>query len=143
MIIFTAIILATFVLGYFFVRCCRARRWNDVALAIIAMVLLHGVAGWVFGSHMHLYLYRTSDPKVTYLECPFKGVSYQAMLSRFQAEAKGATLYRTFKEDWWNFYRWLDYATHPRWKLPYLPDERHGGSSVGRWNNGETSTGVI
>lgn len=74
---------------------------------------------------MRGYLYRTAGPKFTFLECPFKGLSYESMLARSHDTAPGAELFRTFEKDRWNYYRWRDYATHPRWTLTYLADERH------------------
>lgn len=51
-------------------------------------------------------------------QCPYKGVTYESMRSKHTMSNSDPELYRTFGKDWWNFYRWFDYATHPRWQLP-------------------------
>ena len=86
---------------------------------------MHSMAAQLVGPAMRAYLYRTADPKVTFLECPFKGLPYESMLARARDTVPGAELFRTFEKDRWNYYRWRDYATHPRWTLPYRADERH------------------
>jgi hypothetical protein len=29
-------------------------------------------------------------------------------------------LYRNFHRKWWQVWNWLDFITHPRWRLPYV-----------------------
>jgi hypothetical protein len=117
-------IVATVVVTFFTFRWWRDRRWRSLALGFATIALMHVIVGSLVGPSMRGYVYRTADANVTFLECPFKGVSYEAMLKRYHEHGGEKALYRTFDKDWWNYYRWYDYATHPRWKLPYLPDER-------------------
>ena len=117
-------LVATVVLSFLAVRWCRSSRWLRIAFTLGGIVLLHGAAALLVGPAMRGYLYRTPDPELTFLECPFKGVPYEAMLTRYRKTGNGAELFRTFEKERWNYYRWYDYATHPRSTLPYRPDER-------------------
>jgi SAM-dependent methyltransferase len=54
-----------------------------------------------------------------YKESAFKMISYEDMLGAYRKSGGSAELFRGFRKDWWNYYRWWDYATHPRWKLRY------------------------
>ena len=118
------VLIATVGVFFFAVRWCRDRRWLRLTFALVGIAILHGIAAKLVGPAMRGYLYRTADPAVTFLECPFKGVPYESMLAHYQDTGKGAQLFRTFEKDWWNYYRWYDYATHPRWTLPHRQDER-------------------
>lgn len=111
----TALLVVLAVRGY---RLCR---WGRVGFAAIGIGGLQLAGSILFGPQMRGYLYRGADSHVTFLECPFKGVSYESMLARYRATSSGTPLFRTFNQDWWNFYRWHDYLHHPRWKLPYRP----------------------
>jgi hypothetical protein len=118
-------LVSTVVLLFLAVRWGRSRRWPRLTFALVAIAVLHCIAAQLVGPAMRGYLYRTTEPEVTFLECPFKGVPYESMLARYRETGHGAELFRTFQKDRWNYYRWHDYATHPRWTLPYRPDERH------------------
>jgi len=118
------VLIATVILLIFAVRWYRLHRWLRLAFALVGVAILHGIAARLVGPAMRGYLYRTADPEVTFLECPFKGVPYESMLARYRETGNGVQLFRTFEKEWWNYYRWHDYATHPRWTLPYRSDER-------------------
>ena len=97
----------------------RSRPWRTPILvsSAMAIVALHGIGNAFAGAHLRCYLYRGVDPSVVFVECPFKGRPFDSLPSN-------TVIYRTFQKQWWNFYRWRDYATHPRWRLPYKVDER-------------------
>lgn len=135
-------LVATGVLLVFAVRWCRSRRWLRLAFALVGIVALHGIAAQLVGPAMRGYLYRTADPEVAFLEYPFKGVPYESMLARSHDTAPGAELFRTFEKDRWNYYRWHDYATHPRWRLPYLADDRHRAEPSDAGNSRHASSGA-
>jgi hypothetical protein len=119
-----AVLIATVVLFFLAVQWCRSRRWLRLTFVLICIVILHLIAANLVGPAMRGYLYRTADPEVTFLECPFKGVPYESMLVRYREAGNSGELFRTFDKDWWNFYRWYDYSIHPRWRLAFRPDER-------------------
>jgi hypothetical protein len=107
------------------VRWCWARRWRQCAFALVGVFVFQAIASTLFGSRWRGYLYCTTDPQVEFLECPFKGRPYELMLAQYRESKTKVPLFRTFSQDWWNFYRWHDYRSHPRWKLPYrsLPQQ--------------------
>jgi len=129
-------LVATVVLFYFVVRWRRSGRWLRLMFAVIGIAALNGAAAQLVGPGTRGYLYRTVDPDVTFLECPYKGMRYGSMLARYRETGRGLELFRTFEKDWWNYFRWNDYATHPRWKLPFRPDERHNAEPVASANAG-------
>src|SRR4029434_9071306 len=101
-------------------RWYRSRHFGRVIVALVGAVLLHFTSASLVGPSMRGYLYEVSDSKKTFLEVPFKGLRYERMIEVYRSESDGQ-LFGTFEKDWWNFYRWRDYATHPRWKFPYRP----------------------
>jgi hypothetical protein len=117
----TALIL-TAVLFLFAVRCYRVHRSGRFIILLVGIAIAHLLAFRLAGPQMRGYVYRSVDPEETFYECPFKGISYESMLAKHRIAGSPSPLFRTFGRDWWNFYRWYDYATHPRWKLPSLPD---------------------
>ena len=121
-----AALIAAVAMAFLAVRWARSRRWLRSSFAIIGIVVLNGAATLLVGPAMRGYLYRMADPNVTFVECPFKGKSYDSMRAQYRDKAPGGDLFRTFDKDQWNYFRWYDYVTHPRWTLPYLPDERYG-----------------
>src|SRR5258707_10970116 len=112
-------LIVTIVLAVAAVRSYRRRQPLAITLTILGIVAVHLVGAQLAGPRMRGYSYRTADSGATFLECPFKGVTYDSMLAKNRDAAGGAKLFRTFKQEWWNYYRWHDYATHTRWSLPY------------------------
>ena len=98
-------LISTVVLFCLAVRWFRFRKWLRLAFAILGIAVLHGIASQLIGPAMRGYLYRTADPEVTFLECPFKGVPNESMLARFRDTGHGGELLRKFDKDWWNYYR--------------------------------------
>lgn len=45
---------------------------------------------------------------------------------------RGIELRRTFQADAWRFWRWFEYLSEPRWRLPYVPARycREGANSA-------------
>jgi hypothetical protein len=136
LVICVVALVATVALVAFGFRWFRSRQWIRFTSALAGIAVVHFVAALLVGPNMRAYVYSTANPSVTFLECPFKGVSYETMLSKHQASGRGPELFRTFGEDWWNYYRWHDYATHPRWKLPRRTGEQHKAEPLAAGNAG-------
>lgn len=59
----------------------------------------------------------------TYEKATFKD-RYADVRNGFEAYKTGVNkphlvLHRRFAMKWWQIWNWFDYATHPRWRLPY------------------------
>lgn len=121
-------------------RWYRKGQRRRAMFVFVGVLAIHGICPLLVGPRMRGYVYATSDHAVTFLECPFKGVSYESMLSRFQSSGHGTELFRTFDRDWWNYYRWVDYATHPRWQLPFQVAEHRRPEPVGSTEPGESAS---
>jgi hypothetical protein len=72
-----------------------------------------------------VYDYESSDRGMSSTEYPTKGVPLSEVEREFEKYKRtkadpSLRLCRTFEHDWWNFLRWHDYLTHPRWRLPYM-----------------------
>ena len=114
---------ATVFVGVCLVWALARQHWFQAALALLIIAGVHLVGYSLVGPEMRGYLYRGADDLEAF-ECPFKGLSYGSMLSEVVAKrGSSVPLFRTFEKEWWNFYRWLDYTTHPRWRWPYM--KRH------------------
>ena len=113
-------IMATVALLFAAFRWYRLRYTLRVWATIVGILLLHTICGSLAGPNFRGYLYEAPDSTSIFLEVPFKGVSYERLLKEFQMANHGQ-IFRTFEKEWWNYYRWYDYATHPRWRLPYRP----------------------
>lgn len=122
LIYFLASLIATILLILLAVRSYRLRRLLPLTFAILGFLSLQAASALVLGSKLRGYVYCTVDPEATFLECPFKGLTYERMLAHYRDAKGGTQLFRTFNKDWWNFYRWHDYSSHPRWKLPFRPN---------------------
>ena len=109
----------TIFLSVWGVRLARSRKRFLLGVAVFSLVVLHFVGYHFAGPSMHDYMYFTAADPMPYKESVFKIMSYDDMLSAYHKHGGGAELYRGFRRDWWNYYRWRDYATHPRLKLRY------------------------
>lgn len=107
-------------------RWYRSRRIRGVWGAMAGIIVLHAISRSLAGPDFRGYLYEASDSNSTFLEVPFKGVSYERALKDYQM-ASHSQLFRTFDKEWWNYYRWYDYTIHPRWNLPHRPRSTHRG----------------
>jgi len=107
----------------------RERQWVRAATFAVILVTIHCLGYFLFGPDMRGYSYQGDDPQTSgvfqFIEVPFKGQFLKDELAQLQPQYKTVQLYRNFKleaADWLNFYRWYDYTTNPRWKLPYRPE---------------------
>jgi hypothetical protein len=120
---------ATICLGVLSWHWFRTRRVPLATVATLAIFGTHLVGTLLVGPKMRGYQYTASGSATTFVECPYKGVTYESMRSKHTMSNSDPELYRTFGKDWWNFYRWFDYATHPRWQLPQRsPTAEPGGA---------------
>ena len=103
----------------------KQKHWLNFSLLMVALVFIQLFAYYyILGPRKSVYHYATNIPKVELYEIPFKGRNYKAVLSELNKnEVENPQIYRTFKPNWLNVYKWYDYMTHPRWKLPYKNKE--------------------
>jgi len=116
-------LLGTILLIIVLVRSYRSHKWCLLAAAVLGLAVLHFIGFFLAGPREHDYLYFTVGDPFPYRESAFKMISYEDMLGVYHKSGGRAELFRGFRKDWWNYYRWWDYAIHPRWKLRYLPYE--------------------
>ena len=74
--------------------------------------------------------YTTIDHGFNDEEILFKGRDYETVSRLFEnyKEMNGkpnAVLYRTFPIEPWRFWLWLQYLSHPKYRLPYLEMTEH------------------
>jgi hypothetical protein len=108
------------------VRAAKHRFWLRCVAALLAVVAIHVIAFNLVGPDMRAYVYVTNIPDFRPYECPCKGIPYEHALATYEQRAaldNTVHMFRTFRKGWWNFYRWHDYATHPRWHWSYRPRE--------------------
>lgn len=50
---------------------------------------------------------------------PFGRVCQEFENYKSEKNKRNLVLYRRFQIQWWQVWNWLDYLSHPRWRLPY------------------------
>ncbi len=123
-------LVGTILLSIVIWRAYRCGRWFRLASVVLGLCALHFIGFKLAGPREHVYLYFTAGDSLPYMESAFKMISYDNMLSAYRQHGGGAELFRSFCKDWWNYYRWWDYATHPRWKLKYRPYQRNTSAAA-------------
>lgn len=75
---------------------------------------------------IHVYHYGSSDQNFSVSECPEKGVGWEYIDQSWTEYSQGkpsVQLQRQFKKNYLRFWKWREYATHPRWRLEYSAPE--------------------
>lgn len=71
-----------------------------------------------------VYRYESSTGAFDTIEVPSKGRDFGFVESEFhdytaKSGRPSEQLFRTFPKNYWKYWRWHEYWTHPRWKLPF------------------------
>lgn len=75
---------------------------------------------------IHVYHYGSSDQNFNVSECPEKGIGWDRINQSWTEYSQGkpsVQLHRQFKKNYLRFWKWREYATHPRWQLEYSAPE--------------------
>lgn len=74
---------------------------------------------------IHTYEYSNCDGTFRGSEVPEKGLEFSNVQRNFEhfqdnnPNNECHILYRNFNRNWLKFWKWRDYLTHERWKLPF------------------------
>lgn len=115
------------------------KRYQKLAFGLIIFMLLANYSGWFrllvinFWPDKHITYFRYTTRHRDFSseeEFGWKGRRSYAQVAdlldnyrRCQPTSPDTVLYRTFRKEPGEFYNWLAFLTHPRYRLPYIDSE--------------------
>jgi hypothetical protein len=109
----------------------KGKRYLLVFAALVAVILVSNLpaARLVYvrlgvEPIIRSYPYVSGDGQFDEFEVPEKGRNLTMVEAHFadykeRTRQPGLILYRSFRPNWWRFWKWREYCSHPRWAYPY------------------------